>query len=103
MRDALFVYARASSPTCAVERRREEHRLPVARQAAHDPVDLGLKAHVEHPVGLVEDERADVRKIDEAPLREILEPAGGRDEDVRLVRAASPARAAGRRRTRRRP
>ena len=43
----------------AVERGREEHRLAVAGQAADELVDLGLEAHVEHPVGLVEDEDAD--------------------------------------------
>ena len=69
-----------------VERRREEHRLPVPGETANDPVDLGLEAHVEHPVGLVEYERADLREVDEPSLREILEPAGGCDEDVGLVR-----------------
>ena len=43
----------------AVERRGEEHRLAVAREALDDPVDLRLEAHVEHPVGLVEDEDLD--------------------------------------------
>ena len=45
----------------AVERGREEHRLAVARQPAHDLVDLRQEAHVEHPIGLVEDEDADLR------------------------------------------
>ena len=40
----------------AVERGREEHRLAIVGDAAQDPVDLRLEAHVEHPVGLVEDE-----------------------------------------------
>ena len=44
----------------SVERGREEHRLPVVRDAAKDAVDLRLEAHVEHPVGLVEDEDPDV-------------------------------------------
>ena len=68
-----------------VERGREEHRLPVARQPAHDPVDLRLEAHVEHPVGLVQDEDADAREVDHAPLGEIFQPAGRRDEDVRVL------------------
>ena len=45
----------------AVERGREEHGLTIARQPVHDAVDLRLKAHVEHSVGFVEDEYADVR------------------------------------------
>ena len=46
----------------AVERRGEEHRLALRRQHAHDPVDLRLEAHVEHPVGLVEHEHRDARR-----------------------------------------
>ena len=37
----------------AVERRGEEHRLPILREPSHDPIDLRLESHVEHPVGLV--------------------------------------------------
>ena len=42
----------------ALERRREEQRLALLRHLRDDPVDGGLEAHVEHPVGLVEDEDA---------------------------------------------
>ena len=45
----------------AVERGREEHRLPLLGQAPDEAVDLRLEAHVEHPVGLVEDEDPDPR------------------------------------------
>src|SRR5439155_691667 len=51
----------------AVERGREEHRLPVPGQPSHELVDLRLEAHVEHPVGFVEDERAYAREIDQLP------------------------------------
>src|SRR6266498_4016323 len=57
----------------AVERRREEHRLTVPGHPPHDPIDLRLEAHVEHPVGLVEDEDLDAREIEQLPLREVLE------------------------------
>ena len=66
----------------AVERGGKEHRLAVARQPAHDAVDLRLEAHVEHPVGLVEDERANVREIDEPAVRQVFEPSGRGHEDV---------------------
>ena len=69
----------------AVERRREEHRLPVPRQAAHELVDLRLEAHVEHAVGLVEHECAHLREVHEPAVGQILEPAGRRDEDVRVL------------------
>ena len=43
-------------------RRREEQVLPLARQRAEDAPDVGQEAHVEHVVGLVEDEHVDVRR-----------------------------------------
>ena len=49
---------------------------------AEDPVDLRLEAHVEHPVGLVEDEDADAVERDEAPVDEVGEAARRRDDDV---------------------
>ena len=65
-----------------VERGGEEERLTLARAAANDPVDRGTEAHVEHPVGLVEDEDADAVER-QCPARElILEPPGRRHDDV---------------------
>ena len=57
----------------------------LVRDAAEDAVDLRLEAHVEHPVGLVEDEDADVGERDGAPLDQVEEPAGRRDEDVSVA------------------
>jgi hypothetical protein len=74
------VYARASSDL-AVERRREEHRLAVAGTRGRS-LDLRLEAHVEHPVGLVEDEDADALEREHSPVDQVLEPAGRRDDDV---------------------
>ena len=45
-------------------------------------------AHVEHAVGLVEDEHLDARQREGAALEEVLEAAGGGDDDVRLGRGA---------------
>ena len=50
-------------------------------------VDLRLEAHVEHAVGLVENEDANVREVDESPVGEILQAAGGGDQDVCALRA----------------
>ncbi len=69
----------------AVERRREEHRLALAREQPHDAVDLGLEAHVEHAVGLVEDQQRDLCDRDQLAIDQILEPARRGDEHVRLV------------------
>ena len=74
-----------------VERRREEHRLPVQRHAREDAVDLRAEAHVEHAVGFVEHEDADAGERDRAPLEQVVQAAGRRDEDLgaaRLLRLA---------------
>ncbi len=63
-------------------RRREEQRLPLFGQAVDDLADVVDEAHVEHPVGLVEDEGLDVREVDIALIAEVVEPARRRDEDV---------------------
>ena len=67
----------------AVEGRGEEHRLPILRQVAHDPIDLRLEPHVEHPVGLVEDEDLHAAELDEAALDEVVQPSRRGDQDVR--------------------
>ena len=73
----------------AVERGGEEHRLPLLRNRAKELLDLRAEAHVEHPVGLVEHERPDCLQRDQAALDEVLETAGGRDDDLR---SAQPLR-----------
>ena len=75
----------------AVERGREEQRLALARALGHDAVDGGLEAHVEHAVGLVEDEDADAVEGQVAALEEILQAAGGGDDDVGAARPRGPA------------
>ena len=67
----------------AVERGREEQRLAVVRALADDAVDGGAEAHVEHAVGLVEDEDLDVGERDRAARQQVLEAAGGGDDQVR--------------------
>ena len=53
------------------------------RQHGEDLADVADEAHVEHPVGLVEDEDLDPRQVDR-PLAEVVEQAaGGRDDDLR--------------------
>ena len=73
----------------AVERRREEHRLPVLRQEANDPVDLRLEPHVEHPVGLVENEDPHTVELDQPALDEVLQPPG---VAIRMCAAPTPLR-----------
>ncbi len=69
----------------AVERRGEKHRLALRRQEAENLLHLRLEAHVEHPVGFVKDEDADVAERDHPPVLEIREAARRRDDDVRAL------------------
>ena len=48
-----------------------------------DAVDGRAEAHVEHAVGLVEDEDLDVGERQRAAREQVLEAAGRRDEHVR--------------------
>ena len=66
----------------AVERGGEEQRLALGRALGHDAVDGGLEAHVEHAVGLVEDEDAHAVEGQVAALEEVLQAAGGGHDDV---------------------
>ena len=70
-----------------VERRGEEHRLPGVRELPHDAVDLWLEAHVEHAVGLVENEGSYAFERDCLALEEIVQATGGRNDDVGASRA----------------
>ena len=55
------------------------------RDAAEDSLDLRAEAHVEHAVGLVEDEDANAGERDEPALDQVLEAARRRDDDVRAL------------------
>ncbi len=54
----------------------------------HDPPQVVDEAHVEHPVGLVEDQHFHVRQIHEALLHQVQQPAGRGDQDVDAVFSA---------------
>ena len=68
----------------AVQRCGEEERLTVARALRDDAVDRRLEAHVEHPVGLVENQQLDVVELERAAREQILKAARRCDDDVRL-------------------
>ena len=79
------MYARASSPTSPSSVAEKSIVCRSRGRRADDPLDLRPEAHVEHPVGLVEDEDVDVVERDHLALDEILQPAGRRDDDVRAL------------------
>ncbi len=64
------------------KRRREEQRLTLARQHAEHPAHVVDEAHVEHAVGLVEDEDLDAVEPNEALLHEVEETPRCGDEQV---------------------
>src|SRR5438552_18706664 len=66
-------------------RRREEQRLSIGGYGRHDLLDGGQKTHVQHPVGLIQNQYADMRQIDELPSEEIVQPSGGGDQDLRAL------------------
>ena len=58
------------------------------REQGDDPLDVGQEAHVEHPVGLVEDEDLDLAEVRDPLADEVEQPAGRRDEDLDARRGA---------------
>ena len=66
------------------ERGREEHRLAavVRRAAPEDPAQVADESHVEHAVGLVDDEDLDVAEGDGALLLVVEQAARRSDEEV---------------------
>ena len=63
----------------------EEQRLPLARQLGDDGADVVDEAHVEHAVGLVEHEHADLVEAQRIAAHQIEQPARGRDQHVDAV------------------
>ena len=50
-----------------------------------DPPQIVDKAHVEHPIGLVEDQHLDVRQVHVALLHQVQQPARRGDQDIHAV------------------
>ena len=66
----------------AGHRRREEQVLPLGGEVPQDALDVGEEAHVEHPVGLVDDEDLQPVELRVAEAEVVEEAAGSRDDDV---------------------
>src|SRR4051812_33026473 len=66
----------------AGHRGREQHRLPLGRHHAEDPLDVGQEAQVEHLVGLVEHEHAHLAEDQVTLLGQVEQPARGADDDL---------------------
>ena len=66
--------------------RREEERLPREGEEFDDPLDVGDEAHVEHAVGLVDDENLNAGQKQPAAFEMIEQSAGGCDQHVGAAR-----------------
>ena len=64
------------------ERGREQQVLLARGEQRDDALHVGDEPHVEHPVGLVEDEDLDLAQVDRALLHVVEQPAGRRDQDL---------------------
>ena len=63
-------------------RRREQHGLAVVGRALEDRLDVVGEAHVEHLVGLVEDDGADRVECERTAADVVERPSGRGDHDV---------------------
>src|SRR5665213_1886162 len=64
------------------KRRREQEVLPLGGQQRHDALDVGNETHVEHAVGLVEDEDLHLPQVDAFLLDVVEEPARRGHQDL---------------------
>ncbi len=67
---------------CARHRGGEERDVLVVRGVGQDRLDVLGEAHVEHLVGLVEHQEAQLGQVERALLEVVHDPAGGADDDV---------------------
>lgn len=51
----------------------------------HDLLNVRSETHIQHAIGLIEDDKLDARKVQHATLDEILEATRRRDENVAAV------------------
>ena len=63
----------------AFHRGGEAQGLALFREQSSDLADRGKKTHVEHAVGLVQDERFHGAQVDESTVNEVLQAAGSSD------------------------
>ena len=61
---------------------REQQRLALGGDAVDDLLHIRPEAHIEHAVGLVEDEHLDVAEVEHHAVVEVEQAAGGGDEHV---------------------
>lgn len=63
-------------------RRGKKHRLALLRQSGDHLADIVDKAHIQHPVGLIEDKNFNRFEMNISLIDQVVEPAGGGDEEI---------------------
>ena len=63
----------------------KEQRLAIGRGGRDDFLDGGQEAHVEHAVGLIQNQNPDIAQIDQVAAHEVGQPSGCRDQHLRAV------------------
>ena len=81
----------SSTRNDSVAENRNDCRFSGLRQPAQDEPEVGDEAHVEHPVGLVDDEHLDLAGRPDVLLEIVDEPARGADQQVAALRAGPRA------------
>ena len=81
-RDGLVEESVGQAADLRRHRGREEQRLPGFRQQTDDAFDIGDEPHIEHPVGLVDDQDAHIRQQDLAALEQVEHPARRGDQHI---------------------
>ena len=79
--DGLVQVGAAQLADFVAEGGREKQALPLDRQQPHDTVEVGQEAHVEHAVGFVEHQNADLAEVDGFLLDVVQQPAGRGHQD----------------------
>ena len=81
----MWVYRCATSPTAPSSVAEKNSVCRWFTATLDDPVNRRAEPHVEHPVGLVEDQELDLRKRERAAGDQVLQAPGCGDQDVRAA------------------
>ena len=72
-------------PNLARHGRRKQQVLTFRRQLRKNATNVGQEAHVEHVIGLVENERVDATYVELALLNQVENSAGTSDDNLRIA------------------
>ena len=71
----------------------EEESLALLGDGADDLLDLRLKAHVQHPIGLIQNKVGDLLETDLTSLEKVVEPPRGGNDNLDPIAQVAELRA----------